>query len=438
MELLTALRQRTEQAEVFTVESESTKVSFEANVMKSAAVEETQGVALRGVVDGQMGFTAASGQAAEVSDDVGAELIEALLASARYGEKAPFSLPSPAQAEVVSVYDPSLAQVPMERFVEIGREVIAALIEVDPDVKVNVEIERSTGHVVLRNSFGVEVGQQSSAFSLGISIERVRGDDVLLAYDAVDDVSLTDDYRNATARIAEKIERAQRGAKLKSGEMPVLFSPAGAMVLALPLMLAVNGENVQRGTSPLSDKVGKMVFDPRLTLWDDPTLPGRPGSSSYDDEGVPCRRKALVEKGISVGFVYDLRTAALMGTESTGNGSRSLFALPSPSPSNLILESGDSCVADMVAGIDRGLLVEQALGLGQGNAISGAFSNTLGLAFVIEGGEIVGRLKDVSIAGSIYEDMREVAALSRESYWVHGRFRLPYVLLPSLNVVCKD
>ena len=78
------------------------------------------------------------------------------------------------------------------------------------------------------------------------------------------------------------------------------------------------------------------------------------------------------------------------------------------------------------------------LGVGQGNAISGAFGNSVGLGYVIEGGEIVGRVKDVSIAGNIYEDLRHLGALSRERYWVYGQMLMPWMLLPELNVVCQE
>jgi PmbA protein len=211
----------------------------------------------------------------------------------------------------------------------------------------------------------------------------------------------------------------------------------GGAVLVLPIMQAINGKSVQRGISPMSDKAGKEIFDPQITLWDDPTLPGRPTSRSHDGEGVPCRRKALIQQGICSGFLFDLKTAALMHTTSTGNGSRGLFSPPSPAPSTLVIEPGETPLASILAGIKHGLLVEFALGLGQGNVISGAFSNTLGLAYVIEQGEIVGRVKDVSIAGNIYEELREVAAISRESDWVFGQHRMPYILLPELNVTCK-
>ncbi|MEA3407845.1 MAG: TldD/PmbA family protein [Chloroflexota bacterium] len=431
MDLLSTLQKRTEQAEVYTIERESTTVSFEANEMKTATTEETQGVALRGVVDGKLGFTAASGQA-EVS-----ELVANLLASARYGDEVPIVFPEKTPGAEVETYDPALAQIPMARFVEIGREVVDALRSVDADAKVDVDVERSVGRFTLRNSAGNELSQQLSRFSVQMSLERVRGDDVLMVYDSVHDISLTEDYRQALERLREKVERAKRPARLGSGRMPVLFSPVGAMVLALPIMLAVDGENVQRGVSPLSDRRGEQVFDPKITLWDDPTLPGRPSSGGHDREGVPCRRKALLADGVSEGFLYDLKTAALMDTESTGNGSRSLFSPPSPSPSNLVLGEGTTPLADILGDVERGLLVDHVLGVGQGNPMSGAFSNTLGLAYVIEGGEVVGRVKNVSIAGNIYEDLREVAALSEESYWVYGQIRLPYILLPGLNVVSQ-
>jgi len=50
---------------------------------------------------------------------------------------------------------------------------------------------------------------------------------------------------------------------------------------------------------------------------------------------------------------------------------------------------------------------------------------------------VVGRVKDVSIAGNIYEDLQQIEALSRESEWVYGGIQLPYILLPELNVVTR-
>ncbi|MGA9349005.1 MAG: metallopeptidase TldD-related protein [Anaerolineae bacterium] len=115
-----------------------------------------------------------------------------------------------------------------------------------------------------------------------------------------------------------------------------------------------------------------------------------------------------------------------------------VFNPPTPSPTNLIFQAGETPVAEIIVGIDEGLLVENALGLGQGNVISGAFSNSLSLAFKIEKGEIVGRVKDVSIAGNVYDLLQDVAAISQETEWVYRYFNLPYILLADMNVIAKE
>jgi PmbA protein len=145
-----------------------------------------------------------------------------------------------------------------------------------------------------------------------------------------------------------------------------------------------------------------------------------------------------VERGVLKSFYYDLKTAALFGVESTGNGSRSLFTPPEPALTNLLIEPGETALADLIAGLDEGLIVDTLLGLGQGNIISGAFSNPLSLAFKIEKGRIVGRVKDVSIAGNVYDLMQNIAAVSRERQWVYSSLCLPYLLLPEMNVVSKQ
>ena len=429
MDLLAALERHAQQAEVFAIESESTEVGFEAGEIKSSEVTETQGVALRGLIEGRVGFTAAGGH---IDAD---ELVDNLVASARFGEPLDLRFPAAAPGPEVTTYDPDLAEVPIARFVEIGREVVARLTEADADAKIDVGIQRSTARTHLRNHAGADIRQQGTGFHLSASVERVRGDDVLMVYDSFSAIGLNEDYLEMVERLADKVTRASRSAPLDSGRMPVIFSPAGAPVLLLPLLMALNGQAVQRGTSPLQDRLGETLFDPRLTLWDDPTLSGMPASASHDDEGVPTRRKALVREGVVETFLWDLKTAALAGAESTGNGSRSLFSPPSPSTTNLILASGNTTLSEMLSGIQCGLWVESVLGLGQGNPISGAFSNPVGLAYVIEKGEIVGRVKDVAIAGNIYEVLQEIGGLSQESIWVRGRYQLPYIMLNELNVV---
>jgi PmbA protein len=432
MDILEKLVSQADQAEVVELQSESTQIGFEANRLKSSQVQETKGVAVRVVKAERLGFAASSD--ASAMDKLVANVLE----SATYGDEVPVAFPTPQAAPNVATYDQAITDLPIARLVEIGQEIVDHILQIEPDARVGVDLRRGIQHVSIRNQAGTRITFERSPLSISTEISRVKGDDVLLMYDVMGTTLWEEDYMAPFCRLGERLELAKRSASIQSGQMPVLFSPTGALVLGLPLMLGLNGKNVYTGISPLATKANETLFDDKLTIVDDATLDGRFGSASHDDEGVAHRPNTLVDRGTLKGFLYDLKTAAQSGVESTGNGSRGLFSPPRPSPSNLIFRTGQTPLADIIAGIDKGLLVENVLGLGQGNVISGAFSNSVSLAFKIEKGEIVGRVKDVSIAGNVYELLEDIAALSREQEWVYHNFSLPYILLENMNVVAKQ
>jgi PmbA protein len=432
MDILEQLKAQATQVEVVNVQSESTTIGFEANKLKTSQVEETKGIAVRVVKDGRLGFAASSDESATE------KLVTNVLESAAYGDEVPIVFPAPQPAPQVTTFDQTITDLSIPRMVEIGQEVVDLILRFEPEAHVNVALERGVQHRSIRNQAGTEVSFKRSPLSIFFEISRVEGDDVLNIFDIMGMTVWDDDYAAFARQLGEQLELAQKSATIRAGRMPVLFAPTGALVLGLPLMLGLNGKNVYTGISPMIGKVGDKLFDDKITVVDDPIIDGRFGSASYDDEGVAHRRNVLVDRGVLKGFMYDLKTAAQSGVESTGNGSRGLFSPPGPSPTNLVFEAGETPLADIIAGLDEGLLVENVLGLGQGNIISGAFSNPLSLAFKIEKGEIVGRVKDVSIAGNVYDLLRNVEVTSRETKWVYYNFHLPYVLLPDMNVVATE
>ncbi len=431
MDVLAHLLPQAEQVEVVSINNETTTVSFEANRLKTSKVEETTGVAARIVKDGRLGFAASSDLTALD------ELVRNALESAAYGDRLPLVFPGPRPGSQVCTFDAAIAGLSVARMVEMGQEMIAYLREIDPDVLLNITINRGIEQATIRNHAGADVALKRSPLSLWIELNRIQGDDVLMMFGMRGVTVWNVDYMEAAQRLGDKLRQTQRISPLAPRRMPVLFAPSSAVVLGLPLMQGVDGRNVYRGASPLGGKVGETLFDSKFTLVDDPTISGGFGSAAYDDEGQPHRRNTLIGEGVLNGFLYDLKTAAQSGVESTGNGSRGLFSPPRPAPTNLIITPGSTPLAEMLSGIDEGLLVEDVLGLGQGNVLSGAFSNPIGLGFKIEKGEIVGRVKDVSIAGNAYEVLREIAAISQENEWVYPNLNAPYILLEEMNVAGK-
>ncbi len=431
MDLLAHLVPQTEQVEVIHLSNETTTVDFEANRLKTSKVEETAGIAVRVIKDGRLGFAATSDLTA--TD----KLVRNALESAAYGDRVPLVFPGLQPGPDVRTFDAAIADLPVARMVEIGQEVISYLRDIDPDVLLNVTLRRGVNQATIRNQAGADVAFERSPFSLQVEVHRVKGDDILIMFDMLGATVWDADYMLPARRLGDKLRQAQQISALAPGRMPVLFSPTGSLVLGLPLMEGIDGKNVYKGISPMAGKVGETLFDAKLTLLDDPTVDGKFGSAAYDDEGVPHRRNVLIGAGTLNGFLYDLKTAAQSGVESTGNGSRGLFNQPNPAPTNLVIAPGETPLADMIAGIDEGLLVEEVLGLGQGNVLSGAFSNPIALGFKIEKGEIVGRVKDVSIAGNVYDVLQTIAAVSRESEWIYTNFNAPYILLEEMNVAGK-
>ena len=437
MDILTMLKKQAEQVEVFNLENEKTTVEFEANQLKACAVTRTKGTAVRVIRKGRLGFSASTDRMAV--DKLAANVLE----SAAYGDQTSFSFADPKSAIPVRTYDKAIAELPINRLIEIGQEILDRILPVDPIVRCNLSLARGLVSANIRNQKGLDVSFQTSPLTLSITLNRMEENDVLIRYEQFGATVWEKDYLAFAHRLAEQLKLARKLTTIKPGRMPVLFSPAGAQALILPLSEALNGKEVYKGTSPIKDKVEEKLFDEKITLVDDGTMDGCFGSTPYDDEGVPRSRNVLIEKGILKSFIYDLKTAAQAGTQSTGNAVRSLFTQPDVSFGNVILQPGRTPLRDIIASIDEGILVESLLGLGMGNTISGAFSNPLDLAFKIEKGEVVGRVKDLSIAGNIYDLLKDVAAVSQEAQWNYNFFYTPYVfapyvLIPEMNVAGKS
>jgi PmbA protein len=428
MDILTELGKESEQVEVVDLQSEKTTVEYEANSLKTCTITETKGTAVRVIRKGRLGFAASSDEKAMEKLAVNA------LESAAYGDKALFSFPDIQPAPAVSTFDQAIADLSIPRLVEMGREILDLVLRVEPEARCNISVERNLVSATIRNQTGLDISFRTSPLALGFEIDRIEGDDILILYDTFGTSLWKDTYLDFARRLVQKLEQARTITTLQPGKMPVLFAPNGTLALGLPLSRGLNGKEVLKGTSPMKGKLGEKLFDEKITLLDDGTIDGKFASAAYDDEGVPHRRNVLVEKGVLNGFIYDLKTAAKSGVDSTGNAARSLFNPPEPALTNFVIQPGETALKDILGGIDQGILVDDLLGLGQGNIISGAFSNPLALAFKIEKGEIVGRVKDLSIAGNIYDLLKNVAAISRETQWVYNTFHAPYILIPEMNV----
>ena len=143
---------------------------------------------------------------------------------------------------------------------------------------------------------------------------------------------------------------------LAPGAYPVVLEPNAASVLVQWLgWLGFGAKAYDEGRSFLVGRLGQRVCSPLVTIVDDALTPDAIGVG-FDFEGVPKRRVTLIDEGVAASLVYDFRAATGHGVEPTGHG------LPAPSaegalPMHLAMLPGQASKADLVAGLERGLLV---------------------------------------------------------------------------------
>jgi PmbA protein len=432
-EVLRSARGKAQQAEVFSASARATTVQFEANELKQVQSRESSSIALRIFRQGKIGFAITSGGGGWET------LVDMAVETSQFGSPASFQFPSSADHSKVSIYDPEVEKIAMERIVEIGKELIARVKGHTPDILCDVQITKGTSSVSLINSQGGEGRYDKSFFSLSLEGVLVRDTDILWVEDSESSCrSNLVGIDELADRVVWQLEMAKKKATVPTKPLPIIFTSHGvASALLSPLVLAFNGKAVLEGASPLKDKLGEQVFDRKLSLWDDATVAYGVGSYPFDDEGVSSRRLPLVTNGAVTSFLYDLQTAALAGKRSTGNGRRVGGGSPSPAISSLVLAKGEVSFQAMVKDMKEGLIVEEVIGAEQGNILGGDFGGNVLLGYKVENGEIVGRVKDTMIAGNVYQVLKELPGIGQEARWVGGTLQTPPLYCSGISVTAK-
>ena len=428
-EILEAARKVADAADLFWVESRSVPVAFETNRLKHMQTKEARGVGLRIIKDGRIGFSATN----KVEDVEG--IVSRAVEVAPYGAKAAFGLPSSAEHPEVPTFDPAVPQVPIEKMVELSQEMVEGILEGHPEVLCDAGASQSVVKVRIMNSEGVDASYEKTVFSIGLSGTLVRGTDMLFVGDGESSCRPIEDASEIVARVRGQLDMAKQEAEVTTGRFPVVFTPdAVAGLLLSPLLVGFNGKTVVQGSSPLVGRLGEKVVDERFSLYDDGTIAFRPGSRPWDDEGVPTRVTPLIDKGVASNFIYDLKTAAQAGAETTGNAARGSGSLPSPSTSVISISEGEMSFDEMVADMKEGLVVERFLGAGQTNILAGDYSGNVLLGYKVENGQIVGRVKNSMLSGNVYETLNNLIAIGSEARWRGGSLRTPDLYCADVSV----
>ncbi|MEA2087115.1 MAG: TldD/PmbA family protein [Candidatus Caldatribacteriota bacterium] len=435
--LLQQACKKVDSAELFKVKSKTVPVNFEVNRLKSIDISESEGKALRVINKGRIGFSSFTG-----SEDFDL-MVEKAAATSEFGSEASFDFPEELKGggkekKNVNIYDRKVEDKSIEEMVKIGEDILGRVKDFDRKLRCDVTVLKNYSEIEYGNSRGGFFSYNKTTIAYSMMAQKIKNQDMLMVYSSIESGKDNLEVEELTSEIIENLEWGEKIVPVESGKMPVIFTPKAALVLILPIISGLNGKMVLKKISPLAAQKNKKLWSDLLTLHSDGTINFAAGSAPFDDEGVEMKRVPLVKKGKIKNFYYDLQTAGIAGVESTGNGLRvGSQSEPVPGISNLVMEEGKVSFSEMIKDIKEGIIIDQVLGLGQGNIISGAFSNNVQLGYKIEKGKIVGRVKDVMIAGNAIEELKNIVALGNKAKWVEGKYKFPHIYLKSLSVSAK-
>ena len=208
-------------------------------------------------------------------------------------------------------------------------------------------------------------------------------------------------------------------------------------LFAYTLINAVKADSVQRNQSPFKDKIGEKVASENLTIYDDGLFPGGLHTWTFDGEGVPHQKTAVIEKGVLKSFLYDNYTARKVGKESTGNASRAGYlSTPSIDTTNFHVTPGNKTSDEMLREVDDGLLVYYLQGAHSSNPVSGEFSVVATPAWKIKKGEIVHCSRGVMLAGNIFEVLKNVSLVGSNERQM-SQLISPWIQVENVRVIGK-
>lgn len=421
-----ALKQ-TLSVEVLYDEGEARSVSFENNKLKYVNTKSIRGIGLRVIKDGRIGFSSTTDFRKPE------KLVANAIESARFGQVAAFEFPPKKNFPKVAIFDQGVVDYPIHKCVDIGKEAIEKALSVNSSYECSVSMGKGHGSRRLINSKGLDISINSTSFGIGIEILEVKGQSLLCIGEGESSKGLVTNLNKHVDKALKDLKLAHKELKLKTGAYPVVVTAKAMGNLLATFETGCNGKLVQKGASPLTNRLGEKIIDERVSMYDDATIDMADSSYHWDGEGVPSQCTPLFERGILKNYLFDLQTAGIMKLTSTGNGSRSFSSQPSPGNSNIVVEPGNMTFEAMIKDVKYGVLVDQVLGGGQSNILAGEFSVNVDLGYLIENGEIVGRVKDCMIAGNVFEEFNNIVAIGNKAEW-QGSTKVPPFYFKSMNI----
>lgn len=305
------------------------------------------------------------------------------------------------------------------------------LKEADPRIAQVMFTQMGTteGYVSIANSKGLNIAKKDAYTVLAAGCLAIDGDDKKSAYEieVIYDLKKFDTQAYIDKLIDKTVSQLNAGS-VQTGSYNIILKNEVFASLLSALSSLFNGEAAYKGLTPLANKLEEKIFDEKVTIIDDPLMKDGYGSTSFDDEGVACFKKTVVDKGVLKTYLHSTKSAALLHTSTTGNGFKSSYASPiSVHPTNFYLEPGRYSYEELIKEMKDGIIITELNGLHAGlNPITTDFS-LQSSGYEVKDGKIIRPVNLFTTASNFLNMMKDVAGVGNDL-----KFNLSGVGAPSV------
>lgn len=414
-----------EQSEALLLAADSSLTRFAGNRIHQNVSSEDAELRVRAVLGTRVGVAATN----SLDDEGMAKCCAAAVEAARRAPEDPDfpGLPGPSPIQTADRVSAATLAFDAEQRAAAAAAMIAASVDAGGEAAGGVAREHAL--VAIANSLGVRTAMPRTSVRATVLSTGAEGGTGWASFADRDTGAL--DAAALGKRAADIARRSAHAIDLEPGTYTVVLAPdAVAEIAQFIAWYGCSARSVEEGRSFMSGHIGERVTSPAITLLDD-ALAATAGGLTFDYEGQPKSRVAMIERGVATGPVTDSYWAAKTGRPNTGH------ALPAPNaqgpmPLDIEIVAGDAAPADMIASVKRGIYVTRFHYVNIEDPTRVTLTGmTRDGTFLIENGELTSPVKDLRFTQPALETLDTTLAVSAERRLVgeEGGALVPYLLL---------
>ncbi len=303
--------------------------------------------------------------------------------------------PPQAYLDVPSYHDSTAAFGPAER-----AKAVADVIAVAKAAGLSAagSIHNSAVHSAMANSKGLADASRSTHAHMAVTMV---GDGFSGWADWASNDVADLDGRGVAERARDYALGSKDAVDLDPGRYTVLLLPSAVASLLGPMVGRLDARAADEGRSALAGLEGAQIAAPSFTLRSDPACADAPGPRRYDD-GAATRPVTYIENGMLRTLTYSRYWAKAKGRE------------PVYAPANVVVDGTDQSVDDLIAGIDRGLLITRFWYIRDVDPMRLLLTGmTRDGMFLIEGGQVVAGAKHFRWNNSPLDLLKRIRATGK-------------------------